>query len=104
MKNLEADIMTLMDLANVSISDNWGFYPVTREEARAMARDLKQVINPKAAIIAEDKDGRPIGFAISLPDINLLLKGLDGKLGYAAFGACFSSCPGCISTACGRWE
>ncbi len=81
MKNLEADITTLMELANISISDNWGFYPVTKEEARAMARDLKQVINPKAAIIAEDKDGRPIGFAISLPDINLLLKGLNGKLG-----------------------
>lgn len=81
MKNFEADVMTIMDLANKSIFDNWGFYPVTLEEAHALAHDLKQVINPKAAIIAEDKDGRPIGFAISLPDINLLIKGLDGRLG-----------------------
>lgn len=81
MKNLEADVATIMELANVSISDNWGFYPVTAEEARAMAHDLKQVINPNAAIIAEDKDGKPIGFAISLPDVNVLLKGLNGKLG-----------------------
>ncbi len=81
MKNFEADVMTIMDLANKSISDNWGFYPVTLEEAHALAHDLKQVINPKAAIIAEDKDGKPIGFAISLPDVNVLLKGLNGKLG-----------------------
>lgn len=81
MKDLEKDVATIMDLANVSISDNWGFYPVTQEEARAMAHDLKQVINPNAAIIAEDKDGKPIGFAISLPDVNVLLKGLNGKLG-----------------------
>jgi hypothetical protein len=81
MKNLEADVVTVMDLANKSLSDNWGFYPVTKEEAIALARDLKQVLNPKAAVIAEDKDGRAIGFAISLPDINLLLKGLNGRLG-----------------------
>ena len=80
MKNLEEDVITITDLANRSISDNWGFYPVTRAEARAMARDLKQIINPKAALIAEDSEGNPIGFALSLPDINLLLKGLDGRM------------------------
>jgi GNAT superfamily N-acetyltransferase len=81
MKDLEADVVTITNLANESISDNWGFYPVTDAEARAMARDLKQVINPRAALIAEDANGKPIGFALSLPDINKLIKGLDGKLG-----------------------
>lgn len=81
MKNLEADVVTITNLANVSISDNWGFYPVTEEEARVMAHDLKQIINPKAVLIAEDAQGKPIGFAMSLPDINQLLKGLNGRLG-----------------------
>jgi ribosomal protein S18 acetylase RimI-like enzyme len=81
MKNLEEDVVTMTNLANTSISDNWGFYPVTDAEARTMAHDLKQVINPKAVIIAEDNQGKPIGFAMSLPDINLLLKGLNGRLG-----------------------
>ena len=80
MKNLEADVMTIMNLANTSISDNWGFYPVTQDEARAMARDLKQVINPKAALIAEDREGKPIGFALSLPDINQIIQGQNGRL------------------------
>lgn len=80
MKNLEKDVVTIVQLANQSISDNWGFYPVTDDEGRAMARDLKQIVNPKAVIIAEDEDGHPIGFAMSLPDINLLLKNMHGSL------------------------
>jgi ribosomal protein S18 acetylase RimI-like enzyme len=80
MKNLQADVATIMDLANTSISDNWGFYPVTSAEAKALAHDLKEIINPKAALIAEDREGKPIGFALSLPDINLLIKGLDGRM------------------------
>jgi ribosomal protein S18 acetylase RimI-like enzyme len=80
MKNLEADVVTIVSLANRTISDNWGFYPVTEAEGRAMARDLKDVINPKAVLIAESPDGAPIGFAMSLPDVNLILRGLNGRL------------------------
>lgn len=80
MNNLEEDVITITELANASISDNWGFYPVTRDEARAMARDLKQIIHPQAILIAETSEGRPIGFAMSLPDINQILKGLNGHL------------------------
>ena len=80
LKHLEADVMTIMQLANQSIADNWGFYPVTENEARAMAHDLKQVINPAACLIAQNAEGRPIGFAMSLPDINLILKDLNGRL------------------------
>jgi hypothetical protein len=80
MQNIEADVMTITSLANNSISDNWGFYPVTEEEARVMAQSMKQIINPKAVIIAETSDGKPIGFAMTLPDINSILKGLHGSL------------------------
>ncbi len=80
LKHLERDVVTILDLANVSICDNWGFYPVTREEARAMARDLKQIINPGGVLIAETAEGQPVGFAMTLPDINVILKGLNGRL------------------------
>lgn len=80
MNRLEEDVVTITNLANASISDNWGFYPVTEDEARAMARDLKQVINPRAVLIAETLEGKPVGFAMSLPDINQILKGLNGRL------------------------
>ena len=80
MKQLEEDVLTITRLANKSISDNWGFYPVTEEEARAMARDMKQIVNPAAILLAEDENGRAIGFAMSLPDVNQVLKGLNGRL------------------------
>lgn len=80
LKNLEEDVVTITRLANESICDNWGFYPVTEEEARSMAHDLKQIINPRAVVIAETGEGKPIGFAMSLPDINMILKGLNGRL------------------------
>ena len=80
MSRLEAEVMTIVDLSNRSISDNWGYYPVTPDEARAMARDLKQIVNPEALLIAEDREGKPIGFALSLPDVNQVLRGLNGRL------------------------
>ena len=45
-----------------------------------MAQDLKAIVNPDALLIAENDVGEPIGFALSLPDINTLLKGLNGYL------------------------
>jgi ribosomal protein S18 acetylase RimI-like enzyme len=80
MDDLEADVITIMDVSNRSISENWGYYPVTMDEARAMTKDLKQIVNPDALLIAEDADGNPIGFGLSLPDVNILLKGLHGRL------------------------
>ena len=70
----------MVKVLNVSLEDNWGIYPVTAAEATAMARDMKQLVHPKAILIAEDSTGAPIGVAISLPDVNLLLKGLNGRL------------------------
>ena len=70
----------VIELANSTIIDNWGYSPVTAAEVQAMACDLKAVLQPKGVLFAEDKAGKPIGFAITLPDVNTLLKGLNGRL------------------------
>jgi len=80
MRRYDQEVKTIVDLSNQSLADNWGYAPVTEAEARAMARDLKPVIQPKGVIIAEDATGRPIGFAIALPNVNELLRGLNGRL------------------------
>jgi len=80
MDHIERDVMIIVELSNRSISDNWGYYPVTEDEARAMARDLRQIVNPEVLLIAEDAQGNPLGFGLSLPDVNTLLKGLNGRL------------------------
>jgi ribosomal protein S18 acetylase RimI-like enzyme len=80
MRNLERDVATLVRLANRSIADNWGFYPVTEDEGKAMARDMKPIADPRLLLLAEDSRGEAVGFAMALPDVNTLLKGLNGRL------------------------
>jgi ribosomal protein S18 acetylase RimI-like enzyme len=80
MKRYDEEVKIIIELSNASIIDNWGYSPVTEAEVQAMARDMRPIIQPKGVLFAEDKDGRPIGFAIVLPDINTLLKGLNGRM------------------------
>jgi ribosomal protein S18 acetylase RimI-like enzyme len=80
MDRMDEDVAAIVKVLNISLEDNWGIYPVTPAEASQMARDMKQLVHPKAILIAEDAQGKPIGVAMSLPDVNLLLKGLHGSL------------------------
>ncbi len=80
MSRYDQEVKVVIELANSTIIDNWGYSPVTDAEVQAMAHDLKAVLQPKGVLFAEDKAGKPIGFAITLPDVNTLLKGLNGRL------------------------
>jgi GNAT superfamily N-acetyltransferase len=80
MKNYDKEVQTVIDLSNRSLIDNWGYTSVTKAEAEAIARDLKPIIRPQGVLFVEDSNHRPIGFAIALPDVNILLKGLNGRL------------------------
>jgi GNAT superfamily N-acetyltransferase len=80
MKHYDEEVKIIIELANSTIIDNWGFSPVTEAEVRAMAHDMKPVLQPRGVLFAEDASGKPIGFAITLPDVNTLLKGLNGRL------------------------
>lgn len=80
MKNYDEEVKIIIELANSTIIDNWGYSPVTEAEVQAMARDMKPVLQQKGVLFAEDASGKPIGFAITLPDVNVLLKGLNGHM------------------------
>jgi len=80
MKNYDDEVQKVIDLSNRSLINNWGYTSVTQAEAVAVARDLKSIIQPKGVIFAEDAKGNPVGFAIAIPDINRLIKGLNGRL------------------------
>jgi GNAT superfamily N-acetyltransferase len=80
MEDYDSDVAKFIDLSNESLAKNWGFAPVTNTEAVTMAHDLKSILHEKAVIFAEDRDGKPIGFAVALPDVNLILKGIGGRL------------------------
>lgn len=73
MKNFQKEVATIKDLYNRAWQYNWGAVPMTSEEFDALAKDLKPVVEPELVIIAEYQ-GSPIGFALSLPDLNMALK------------------------------
>jgi len=80
MKDYDNEVARIIELSNRSLIDNWGYTSVTREEAEAIAHDLKPVIQPKGVIFAEGNKGNLVGFAITIPDVNKLIKGLKGHL------------------------
>ena len=79
MKRFAEDVETIFRLYNAAWSKNWGFVPVTDEEFRATAKDLKSIVDPSIVLIAE-KEGRPVAFMVTLPDYNVLLKKMNGRL------------------------
>jgi GNAT superfamily N-acetyltransferase len=80
MKHYDDEVKKVIDLSNRSLAGNWGYTLLTKAEAEAVARDLKPIIQPKGVLFAEDSNGNTIGFIIALPNANVLLKGLRGRL------------------------
>jgi len=67
------DVETLKEIYNGAWEPNWGFVKMTDEEFDFLAADLKQIAEPDFTFIAEI-DGKPAGFVLALPDINVCLK------------------------------
>lgn len=79
-KNFNRDVDVCFDIYNSAWEKNWGFFPMTREEFAYAAKDMKMILNPEFAFIAE-KDGKPAGFMLALPDFNYVFKRIpNGKL------------------------
>ncbi len=78
-RNFDAEVERIRMLFNDYMQDNWGFVPLTREEFRFLAEDMKPLLEPDLALFAEH-EGIAIGFAIALPNINQVLPKLNGKL------------------------
>ena len=64
---------------NEAWKNNWGFVPFTKAEAEHMAKEMKPVIDPRMTLIAEI-DNAPVAFVICMPDINIALKRVNGRL------------------------
>ncbi|MFO7652346.1 MAG: N-acetyltransferase [Candidatus Krumholzibacteriia bacterium] len=74
------DASIVREIYNEAWSRNWGFIPLDDAEFAYLAKDMKSMVDPSFLLIAENDEGRPIGFALSVPDFNQALKPLRGKL------------------------
>jgi GNAT superfamily N-acetyltransferase len=79
MNNLLEDVRIIVQLTNVSLQNNWGYYPVDDSEAEKIAEDMRMIIQPEVILIAE-VEGKPIGYVLTVPDVNEILEKLHGRL------------------------
>jgi GNAT superfamily N-acetyltransferase len=80
-KDLQAEVTRFLEVYNASWEQNWGFVPLTEQEVRHYAKDLKPVLDENWAMVAEKKDtGEVVGAALTLPDFNQVLAKLNGRL------------------------
>lgn len=77
--NFDAEARIILNLLNDAWSDNWGYVPLTESEIAYAGKKLKPIIYEDLVRIAE-YDGEPVAFMITLPDINELIRDLNGNL------------------------
>lgn len=80
MKRFQEEVQLIREIYNSAWEKNWGFVPMDDAEFKHLAKSLKDVIWPEFCQLGF-VNGKPIGFALSLPDINQVLKNIpSGKL------------------------
>ncbi|HLF85385.1 MAG TPA: N-acetyltransferase [Blastocatellia bacterium] len=84
MKDFRNEVGIIRQVYNDAWSRNWGFVPMSEEEFDHLAKDLKQIVDPRVVLIAEQViDGgkpRAVGFLLAVPDLNRALKKINGRL------------------------
>jgi GNAT superfamily N-acetyltransferase len=78
-KKMDTELSGITALYNESFKGVWGFVPITHGETEEMARAFRLFADDNLVLFAEYR-GTPIGFCLSLPDINELIKPLNGRL------------------------
>lgn len=69
----------ILNLLNDAWSSNWGYVPLTESEIAYAGKKLKPIIFRELVRVAE-VDGEPVAFMLTIPDINELIRDLNGEL------------------------
>jgi len=78
-KNLDAELETMRDIFNDAWANNWSFVPFTEEEFSAVGKELL-MITPQEFLRVAEIDGRAVAFIVLLPNLNAIIKDLNGSL------------------------
>lgn len=73
------DTETICKIYNESFKDVWGFVPLTLDEANNLTKKFLAFYDPELIWIAF-VGRKPVGFILGLPDINKILKTINGRL------------------------
>ena len=73
------DVEHVLRIYNAAWEKNWGFVPMNADELRHQAKSFRPILVPELMVFAE-RDGEPVGFALTLPDVNVMLGKIRGRL------------------------
>lgn len=72
LKNFKEEVAALRKVYNSAWDQNSGFVPLTDDEFDYLAKDLKLILDPNFALVAE-QNGQLVGFGLALPNFNEVL-------------------------------
>lgn len=78
--DFEAEIQRCRQVYAQSRADHWGFVELTEDEFRHMAKRLLSIAIYEQVLLAENQQGRTVGFCVTLPDLNEAIRPLGGRL------------------------
>jgi len=78
-KNILEDAEHVWRITNIAMANNWGYVPVDRDVMLDMVKRLKPIVDPDAVWFVED-NGKPVGYCLGFPDLNIILKKIRGRL------------------------
>ena len=73
MKRFSEEVSLIKELFNAAWEKNWGYVPLTDHEIDHLAAQLRPIVVPDIVAFAE-RDGKPVGFAAAVPDLNVALR------------------------------
>ena len=78
-RDLPKEIKVFGEVYNAAWKRNWGFVPYSGADLTQYGIDLQLVFDKHWFMLAE-KDGETVGIAITVPDINQVLKRMNGRV------------------------
>jgi len=79
-KEEDAEFALIREIYNDAWSANWGFVPLSDNEMRDIQKNVMEFADPDMAFFIYYED-EPAAFCLIFPDVNPLLKRLNGRIG-----------------------
>jgi GNAT superfamily N-acetyltransferase len=79
-RGLRRDLDAFAEVYNAAWAGNWDFVPYSEHDLDAYARELQLVFDRHWFMVAEKEDGEAVGVAITVPDVNQVLRKMGGRL------------------------
>jgi len=79
-RSLRRDMDRFAEVYNSAWSENWGFSPYSKQDLDTYAMDLQLVFDRHWFMAAETPEGETVAVAITVPDVNQVLKRMNGRL------------------------